>query len=409
MLPKNFYSQFESEYAQFKQFYDTGLVKFEMPFEKPGCQTALDGHPIVSFASNDYLSMLNQPEILEVAKNAIDDYGTGAGSSMLGSGSLAIHHELEEELADFFHKEGALLFPTGFSAMLGLASAHISNGAAIFNDSANHRSIIDGLMLGEGLVHDFEEAITFQHNSVESLEKKYKKFKDKAIGENYTMLLIEGVYSMNGDQGNLKAFAPFCKANDMMIAIDDAHGIGVLGDHGRGLASHLGLDKEVDFIAGTFSKTFACTGGFIVGPKDALEYLRLLCGVYMFSASIVPANVQVARRILKIMREDDHYRQGLWDNIKTMRDGLDSYGFDYGSSDSAVIPVYIRDTEKVLLLADKLLKAGYYVVAAIPPGVGEGEQLIRVSMNYAHRDDQIAQFLETLDVLATELDIQRKL
>ncbi|HEX5035629.1 MAG TPA: aminotransferase class I/II-fold pyridoxal phosphate-dependent enzyme [bacterium] len=394
MLPKDFFKQFEAEYEIYRSQHAKGLIKFELPFDKPGYDTSLKGRKVVSFASNDYLSMLGRPEIAKAAKDAVDRYGTGAGSSMLGSGSLAIHRALSEELADFLGKESVVLFPTGYSAMMGFAAAHVMNGASVYSDAANHRSIIDGLKLGEGFLQDF--SVTFvQHNALKSLESKHRKRLESQA--NYHLLYLEGVYSMKGDQGDLKTYLPYCKEHGLMTAIDDAHGIGVLGKNGRGTASEQQAESDVDFILGTFSKTFATTGGFVAGSKEALDYLRLLCGVYMFSASIVPANVQTARAVLEIVRKDDGPRQKLWSNIARLKKGLSQLGFDYGQSDSAIVPVYIRDTEKTLVLAHRLLESGFYVVAAIPPGVGEGEQLLRVSVNAGHTDEQIDRFLSTLE------------
>jgi len=262
----------------------------------------------------------------------------------------------------------------------------------------NHRSIIDGLKLGEGFVQEFSTQVSFiQHNSVKSLESKHRKRLGDSSNPNYHLLFIEGVYSMKGDQGDLRNFLPYCKQHGLLTAIDDAHGVGVLGRYGRGTASEQQCDQDVDFILGTFSKTFATTGGFVAGSKEALYYLRLLCGVYMFSAAMVPANVQVARAVLSIIRRDDSHREKLWHNIARLKTGLTQLGFDYGQCDSAVVPVYIRDTEKTLLLAHRLLESGFYVIAAIPPGVGEGEQLLRISINAGHTEQQIDRFLATLD------------
>lgn len=403
MFNNDYYQQYQVQYELYKDLLSKQLMQFELPFAKPGCHTQLDDQEIVSFASNDYLSLLHHPEVNQAAIDAINQYGTGAGSSMIGSGSLKIHAQLAEELADFLGKEMVLLFPTGYSAMLAFCAANIMNGAMVFSDASNHRCIIDGLLLGVGSTPDREQQVQYlQHNSVGYLQKYYQDHCLDWPASIYKLLMIEGVYSMDGDVSDMGAYAKFCSNSNIMVGIDDAHGVGVLGDHGRGTASHYKTTDQVDFILGTFSKTFACTGGFIAGSKTALEYLRLVCGSYMYSASLVPANTMVALKVLNMIRNDDSMREKLWENVKYLKQLISNNDFDMGNSDSAIVPVYIRDTEKTLGIARDLLKSGFYVIGVAAPAVLPGQELIRISVNAGHSKSEIDKLVECLVKLTKE-------
>jgi len=226
----------------------------ELGFSVPGHKTMYNGMPVISFASNDYLSLVTDPGVQESAAKAVREYGTGCGSSMLGSGSLKIHEALAEELADFLGKESVLLIPAGYMAMLGFCSAQIISGHTLFSDALNHRSIIDGLRLGKGASERKDAFHFFNHNSLKSLKQIRSIVCGQTNSQFSDVVLVEGVYSMDGDRGDLDAFVPYCKDQGMQIAIDDAHGIGVLGSHGRGSADEYQKTGDVDYILGTFSK-----------------------------------------------------------------------------------------------------------------------------------------------------------
>jgi 7-keto-8-aminopelargonate synthetase-like enzyme/acyl carrier protein len=394
MLPADFFRANADYVNSMKSFMDRDLLNVELEFERPGQNTELHGRKVVSFASNDYLGLIQDPAVKEVAAEAARTFGPGAGSSMLGSGSLRIHAELEEELADFVGKEATCLFPTGYSAMLGFGAANIINGGKIYCDSLNHRSIIDGLMLGVGSIPDRSNQFHyFKHNCLEHLERVHRlQHRD----ERYDLCFIEGVYSMDGDQGDLKALVPYCSRNAMVSALDDAHGFGVLGRHGRGAADHHQVTDQVDFILGTFSKSLACTGGFCCGDKDAILYLKATASVYMFSASVVPVNVQVARHVIARLRRDDSLQKRLWENIAYLKRCLAQAGFDFGIADSAVIPVLLSGTEKSFYFARRLLQEGIFIVAVTYPVVKRGLERLRISVNAGHRREDIDLLVSSL-------------
>ncbi|MBL8993527.1 MAG: aminotransferase class I/II-fold pyridoxal phosphate-dependent enzyme, partial [Spirochaetia bacterium] len=387
MLPKQYYATFADYVETMKGFIQRGLLGVELKFETPGQATELDGKKVTSFASNDYLSLIQDPRVMEAGSKAALKYGTGAGSSMLGSGSLRIHRQLEEELAAYLEKDACMLFPTGYSAMLGYASFNIINGSKIYSDSLNHRSMLDGMALGIGSIPDRSNQYHyFKHNSLEHLKMVHKL---QHRPERYDTLFIEGVYSMDGDQGDLRTLVPYATSANMAVAVDDAHGLGVLGRNGRGAPDAHGVTKETDFILGTFSKSFATTGGFAVGDRDSILYMKANCSVYMFSASIIPVNVETVRFILKLLLKDDSLQKKLWENINYLKKSLKEASFDYGISDSAVVPVILNDTEKAFYFSKRLLDLGVFVVAVCFPVVKRGQERLRISVNAGHSSKDI--------------------
>jgi 8-amino-7-oxononanoate synthase len=369
----------------------------ELGFSVPGHKTMYNGKPVISFASNDYLSLVTDPGVQESAAKAVREYGTGCGSSMLGSGSLKIHKALAEELADFLGKESVLLIPAGYMAMLGFCSARIISGHTLFSDALNHRSIIDGLRLGKGVSERKDAFHFFNHNSLKSLQQIRSVVCGQTNSPFSDVVLLEGVYSMDGDRGDLDAFVPYCKDQGMQIAIDDAHGIGILGNHGRGTADEYQKTGDVDYILGTFSKSFAASGGFIAASEDAIDELRQQCSQYMFSASLMPAVVETVRYILRLLQQDDHRQVKLWNNISYLKSCLSELDLNAMNSNSAILPVLVNSEEKALDSARYLVEhKGLFVLPVIYPVVPKGKARLRISLNAGHSRSDINLLAESL-------------
>lgn len=383
----------------FKKFNSSKTLKNDfmgLKFTHAGINTGMVGKDnIVSFSSNDYLSLAKDSRVIEAAKNALLKFGTGSGSSLAGSGSLIIHQDLCENLADFLGKEAVMLLPTGYQAMFGFVSFNIINGARLFSDMFNHRCILDGISLGQGNLSDNEVSTHyFLHNNHEYFENLLKSYN---CDLKYPLLMIEGIYSGEGDCGKLDKFIPICKKNNVLSAIDDAHGLGVLGDNGRGTANEFGLTDDIDFILGTFSKSLAGHGGFISGKKDHIEYMKSNMGTYIFSASSTPSNVATSIAALNIIRsEGNEIKKRLWNNINHIKKRLKEEDFKILTTDSAIIPVAVGGHEETLYYARKLLEANFFVVPFVFPAVKKGSEKLRVSINANHSFQQIDALVEEL-------------
>lgn len=382
-----------------------GFRFHEIGFYGPGHKTRYDGKEIISFASNDYLSLATDSGVQAAAAKAIREYGTGCGSSMLGSGSLAIHGALAEELADFLDKEAVLLMPAGYMAMLGFCSTRIMAGYTIFSDALNHRSIIDGLRLGKGASERKDGFHFFNHNSLKSLQQIRKVVCSAEVAFPPDIVLLEGVYSMDGDRGNLDEFVPFCKEQNIQVAVDDAHGIGVLGDHGRGTADEYDQTDDVDYILGTFSKSFGAAGGFVAASGGAIDELRQQCSQYMFSASLTPPVVETVRHVLRLIRKDNSRQMKLWENIDYFRSCLSVLNITAMESDSAIFPIPVKSEEKALDCARQLLdQKGIFVLPVIYPVVPKKKARLRISINSGHSRSDIDYLTECLAEILLSVD-----
>lgn len=376
----------------------------ELCFSVPGHRTALGGKPIISFASNDYLSFATDAAVQAAAVAAVREYGTGCGSSMLGSGSLGLHAALAEDLADFLGKEAVLLMPAGYMAMLGFCATQIIAGHCLFSDALNHRSIIDGLRLGKGAAERKDAFYFFNHNSVRSLKQIRAVVGDGKASPLPNILVTEGVFSMDGDRAVLDELVPYCKNNGMAIAIDDAHGIGVCGDQGRGTADAFGKTDEVDYILGTFSKSFAASGGFIAASKEAVDALRQQSSPYMFSASLSPAAAATVRHILGVLSKDDRRVKKLWENISYFQSCALDLDLPVMASDSAIFPVQVSREKEAMDCAHRLLaEKGIFVLPVIYPVVPKNKARLRVSINAGHSREDIHRLAESLaEILASD-------
>ena len=375
---------------------DQGIYPFFLPLEETeGTEVVINGRRLIMLGSNNYLGLTTHPKVKEAAIKAIKEYGTSCTGSRFMNGTLKLHKKLEEKLAEFLHKEAALVFSTGYQTNLGTISALISKGDIAITDKEDHASIIDGCRLSQG------EMKRFKHNDMEDLEKVLASCSDNA-GK---LVIVDGVFSMAGDIAPLPEIVKLCEKYGARLMVDDAHSIGVLGDHGRGTANHFGLEDKVDIIMGTFSKSFASLGGFIAGDEDVIFYIQHTARSFIFSASMSPANTAAALAALEVMQEEPERIDHLWKIANRMREGLKSLGFDIGNSCTPIIPIYIRDRWKTIYMWKELFDLGVYCNPVLPPGVPPNQSLLRTSYMATHTEEQIHRALEIFEKAGKKVGI----
>ncbi|MFZ0488482.1 MAG: aminotransferase class I/II-fold pyridoxal phosphate-dependent enzyme [Arenicellales bacterium] len=342
-----------------------------------------DGRPMIMMSSNNYLGLTNHPKVKEAAIEAVRKFGTGCAGSRFLNGTLSIHEELEERLANFLQKDQAIVFPTGFQANLGAISALVGKNELIVIDKMNHASIFDGCRLSFGQIRKFK------HNDMEDLER-ILQMND---GRN-ALVVVDGVFSMEGDIIDLPGLVRVCKAYGAGVMVDDAHGIGVLGANGRGTGEHFGLEGDVDLIMGTYSKSLATIGGCLAGDADIMDYLKHHARSLIFSASLPPAPVAAALTALTIIETEPERRENLWKNARYLSEGYKALGFDIGTSVTPIIPVMVGDEEKVLVMWRKLFDEGVFASPVLYPAVPQGMALIRTSCMATHSRDNLDKVLD---------------
>ncbi len=373
-----------------------GYYPYYIPIDQnDGPVAIIDGKEMIMCGSNNYLGLTTHPEVKEAAIEAIKKYGTSNTGSRFLNGTLKLHHELEEELADFVKKEKAIVFSTGFQVNLGTISAIVSRDDWVIIDKLDHASIIDGCILSGGVLK------RFRHNDTDDLEKLLKKAPDD-VGK---LVVVDGIFSMEGDIARLDAIVDVCKRYGARLMVDDAHSIGVLGDHGRGTANHFGLDDEVDLIMGTFSKSFASLGGFVAGSKEVIDFIKHHARSLIFSASMPASNLASVKAALKIMREDAGLVEKLWENVRYIKQGFVQLGFDTGESETPIIPIIIGDEAKTLLFWKDLFDAGVYVNPVLSPAVPPNRALLRTSYMATHKKEQLDKVLEEFEKIGKKYGV----
>ena len=355
----------------------------------------IGGNKVLMFGSNSYLGLTNHPKLKEASKNAIDKYGSGCAGSRFLNGTLDLHLELEEKLANYVGKDGALVFSTGFQVNLGVLSSIPGRHDYIIMDELDHACIIDGSRLS------FAKVLKYRHNDMESLEKVLSKTEPDAL----KIIAVDGVFSMEGDLANLPKINELAKKYKASIFVDDAHGLGVMGENGRGTASHFGLTDDVELIMGTFSKSLASIGGFIAADNDTINFLKHNARSLIFSASIAPANAASVIAALDLIKEEPERIEKLWSNTHYAMEGLRSAGFDIGHTVTPIIPIYVRDDFKTFKLTKMLLEEGVFVNPVVSPAVASTSSLIRYSLMSTHSKEQIEESLEKITRIAKKLDI----
>jgi 8-amino-7-oxononanoate synthase len=356
-------------------------------------EVLIEGRTVLMLGSNSYLGLTNHPQIKEAARAAVAKYGTGCAGSRFLNGTLEIHLELEAALSRLVQKEAVLLYSTGFQVNLGVISALVAKDEFILADKSNHASIVDGCMLALGDFH------RFPHRDMAALEQRLQKL-DPEAGK---LIVVDGVFSMEGDIIPLPELCRLARLHRAAVMVDDAHSIGVLGRHGAGTASHFNLTDDVHLIMGTFSKSLASLGGFIASDHQTVDYLKHHSRALIFSASMSPANAAAVLAAIDIMiREPERITQ-LWRNTERMKRGLVSLGYNLGSSESPILPVYVRDLLSTFRLCKRLDEEGVFVNPVVSPAVPPGQELIRISLMATHTDQQIDFALEIMEKVGKEL------
>lgn len=373
-----------------------GIYPFFTPIQEVyGNKVKVEGKEMIMVGSNNYLGLLDHPQVQKAAQDAVDRYGVATCGSRFLNGTLDIHVELEEKLARFMKKEAALAFSTGFQTNQGIISTLICRGEAVITDQMIHASIIDACRLSYGDVY------RYKHNDMADLEEKLASI-EKDVGK---MIVVDGVFSMEGDLANLPEIVGLAKKYDARVMVDDAHGIGVMGKNGRGTAEHFGVEDEIDLIMGTFSKSFASLGGMVVGNKKVISYIKHFARSLIFSASITPASVATVLATLDIIQNEPERRQRIWEITKKMKSGFQSMGYDTGPTETPIIPVYIRNDELAFMLWKLLRENGIFTNPVVYPAVPKGEALIRTSYSATHSDEELDTVLGTFEACGKLLGI----
>ncbi len=352
-------------------------------------EVLIQGKKVIMFGSNSYLGLTNHPKVKEAAIDAIKKYGTGCAGSRFLNGTLDIHVKLEKRLAEFVGKDDAISFSTGFQVNEGVLSCITGREDFIIWDEFDHASIIEGIRLS------FSTKLKFKHNDMESLEKQLQK----CDADKVKLIVVDGVFSMEGDIANLKEITGLAKKYNASIMVDEAHAIGVLGNHGRGTCNHFGLAQDVDLIMGTFSKSFAALGGFIASDTDTINYLRHNARTYIFSASCTPASIASANAALDIMLSEPERIEQLWKLTHYALDGFRRIGCEIGHTATPIIPLYIRNNELTFTIVRDLFEAGIFVNPVVSPAVASDDTLIRFSLIATHTFKQLDYALETIEKL----------
>ena len=355
----------------------------------------IEGKERIMMGSNNYLGLTHHPEVLGAARSALERYGSGCTGSRFLNGTLDLHEQLETELAEFLGKESCLVFSTGYQANLGVISGLVGRGDVVFLDKLDHASIVDGAKMSHG------ETTRFNHGDLAGLERKLQRVPE-GTG---TMLIVDGVYSMEGDVADLPALLRITQKYGAALAVDDAHSIGVLGPKGDGTAAHFGVTEEVDLIVGTFSKSLASIGGFAAGAENIIHYLKHHSRPLIFTAALPPSNTAGVLAALHVMQREPERRDALWANTRRLQDGLRTLGFDIGPTDTPIVPVLIGPLETTFLFWRKLFDAGVFTNPVVPPAVPPSQCRLRTSLMATHTDEQIDRALDTFGRLGKELGV----
>jgi 8-amino-7-oxononanoate synthase len=367
-----------------------GMYPFFRPLDyNDGPEAVIDGKRVVMFGSNNYLGLTTHPKVREAAKNAIDRFGTSMTGSRLVNGSMKLHNEFEAKIAAFMGKESAVVFTTGYQVNIATLSALLSNKKAVAVIDRNvHASLYDGVRLGQSAGC---RLIRYKHNDAESLEQALSKLDDSEGA----LVVTDGVFSAEGEIANLDTIVPVVKKYGARIFVDDAHALGVIGPGGKGTAHMFGLEKEVDLIGGTFSKSMASIGGWLVGERKVLDYVQHFAPSFMFAASAAPPQVAAAMAAFDVMQEEPWRMQKLNENFTYMRNELAGMGFELGKTQTAVIPIYIRQDLRTIMMWRALLEEhGVYTNPFISPGVPPKHAMLRTSYMATHEREHLDRGLE---------------
>ena len=391
--------QLQERYKSYRlpqKYMEAGVYPyFREITSKQGTEVAMGGHEVLMFGSNAYTGLTGDQRVINAAKAALDKYGSGCAGSRFLNGTLDLHVQLEKELAKFVHKDDTLCFSTGFSVNAGVLAVVVGRGDYIICDDRDHASIVDGRRLS------FARQLHYKHNDMEDLENILKGLPQDAI----KLIVVDGVFSMEGDLANLPKIVELKHKYNCSIMVDEAHGIGVFGDHGRGVCDHFGLTDEVDLIMGTFSKSMASIGGFIASDADTINYLRHTCRTYIFSASNTPAATAAALEALHILQQEPERIEKLWDVTKYALKRFREEGFEIGETESPIIPLYVHNVEKTFIVTARAYERGVFINPVIPPACAPQDTLVRFALMATHTKEQVERAVNILKGIFVELDI----
>ncbi len=358
-------------------------------------EVTIDGKKVLMLGSNSYLGLTNHPKIKEAAKAAIDKYGTGCAGSPFLNGTLDLHIEFENKLAQFFDKDGVMLYSTGFQTNVGVIPSVTGRNDYIIFDETDHASIIEGKRLS------FANALKFRHNDMDNLEHVLQKCPIEAA----KLIVVDGVFSMEGDIVKLPDLVKIADRYNASVMVDEAHGLGVLGNKGRGTCDHFGIVDKVDIIMGTFSKSLASIGGFVAADAETINWMKHNSRSYIFSASISPAATAAAMAAFDIMVSEPWRQDNLWKVTNHALNGFRQLDFEIGNTETPIIPLFVRDNEKTFIVTKMLLDEGVFVNPVISPAVAPDDTLIRISLMATHTTEQVDYAIDKIYKCFKKLEI----
>lgn len=376
-----------------KELLKSGVNPFHITVEKilSPTEATINGSTTILVGTNNYLGLTFHPDCIRAGQDALTQEGTGTTGSRMANGSFLSHTELEEAIADFYEAPYAIVFSTGYQANLGVLSTLAGPGDTILMDGDSHASIYDGCRLGGA------EIIRFKHNDVADLEKRLRRLGDRS---HRTLIVVEGIYSMLGDRAPLSEIVEVKRKYGATLVVDEAHSLGVLGKHGRGLVEETGVEQDVDCIVGTFSKSLGSTGGFAISSHPEFQLIRYASRPYIFTASPCPSVVATTKAAIRIIQAHPELRRQLWTNAQQLYNGLMKSGYTLGAEVGPIIAAMIPTKEQALTMWQELLEKGIYVNLMIPPATPNGESLLRCSVSAAHTEEQIEKIISAFSNLS---------
>ena len=385
-----------SQYRQPQEYMAMGVYPYFREIDSAqDTEVMMDGKKVLMFGSNSYMGLTYDKRIVDAAIAATKKYGTGCAGSRFLNGTLDLHVQLEKELAAFLGKEDCLVFTTGFTVNEGVIPTLVDRRDYIICDDRDHASIVDGRRLS------FATQLKYKHNDMEALEKELKKCNPDSV----KLIIVDGVFSMEGDLAPLPEIVRLKEKYNASIMVDEAHGMGVFGRQGRGVCDHFGVTDQVDVIMGTFSKSFASLGGFVAADSDTINWIRHTCRSYIFQASCTPASAAAALEALHIFQNEPQRQENLWKITNYALESFRQAGFEIGETESPIIPLYVRDTEKTFLSTKLAFDEGVFINPVIPPACAPQDTLLRFALMATHTKDQVDTAVEKLTKIFKSLEI----
>lgn len=379
-----------------QEYMEAGIYPyFRQITGKQGTEVQMDGKSVLMFGSNAYTGLPGDQRVVDAAAEALYKYGSGCAGSRFLNGTLDIHVEFEKEIADFIGKEEALVYSTGFTVNSGVIACLLGRNDYIIRDDRDHASIVDGCRLS--MSHNLK----FKHNDMDDLEQQLRKCEPEAV----KLIVVDGVYSMEGDLANLPEIIRLKKKYNATVMVDEAHGVGVFGRNGRGVCDHFGLTDEVDLIMGTFSKALASVGGFIAADKSVINWIRHTCRTYIFSASNSPAATAAARCALQILLQEPQIIERLWEVTNYALKRFREEGFEIGDTASPIIPLYVRDTVRTFEVTKRAFEEGVFINPVIPPACAPQDTLVRFALMATHTKEQVDRAVKALVKVFKEFNL----